>query len=111
MRATNIRLVTTQAILIEIGNALSKRTQRQAAVRLLRSFESDANIEIVPLSAELYEQAFRLYSQRGDKEWGLTDCISFVVMSERGITSALTGDRDFQQAGFRALLLENAPKL
>lgn len=31
----------------------------------------------------------------------LTDCISFVVMKQRKLTSALTFDMDFRQAGFR----------
>ena len=39
-------------------------------------------------------------------EYVLTDCISFVVMAEHGITDALTGDHHFEQAGFRALLKE-----
>jgi uncharacterized protein len=41
---------------------------------------------------------------RRDKEWSLTDCISFVVMKERGLTEALTADHHFEQAGFKALL-------
>jgi predicted nucleic acid-binding protein len=45
-----------------------------------------------------------LYDARPDKKWTLTDCISFVVMQERGITEALTGDQHFEQAGFTALL-------
>ena len=40
------------------------------------------------------------------KEWGLTDCISFIVMEDNGLTEALTTDEHFQQAGFRALLRE-----
>ena len=56
------------------------------------------------MTAELYQRAFALYCQRMDKEWGLTDCISFVVMRERGLTEALSADKHFEQAGFRALL-------
>lgn len=98
------KLVTTRAIILEIGNALSKLRYRSAAIRLLNAIESDANVEIVPLSESLYEQAWRLFRERPDKEWGLTDCISFVVMQNHGITDALTTDQHFQQAGFHVLM-------
>jgi predicted nucleic acid-binding protein len=53
---------------------------------------------------DLYEAGIELYRARADKDWSLTDCISFVVMEERGIADALTGDRHFEQAGFQAML-------
>lgn len=98
------RIVTTRAVLMEIGNALSKQRYRPAAVELLLSLENDPKIEIVPVSGDLYAQAFKLFSERTDKEWGLVDCVSFVVMRERGITDALTSDDHFRQAGFNALM-------
>ncbi len=98
------RLVTTQAILLEIGNALSKQRYRVAAIQLLESLVSDPNVEIVPLSSDLYNAAFNLFRNRLDKQWGLIDCVSFVVMQERGISEALTTDDHFNQAGFQALL-------
>ena len=67
----------------------------------LRS-ESDAKI-IAP-EPGLFDQGCQLYFSRPDKEWSLTDCISFVVMQREGLTDALTGDRHFEQAGFHALL-------
>ncbi|MFM6219474.1 MAG: type II toxin-antitoxin system VapC family toxin [Dolichospermum sp.] len=97
-------LVTTQAILLEIGNALSKQRYRASAIQLLESLETDPNVEVVLLTNSLYQVAFNLFKQREDKEWGLVDCISFIVMQDRGITDALTADTHFQQAGFRALL-------
>jgi uncharacterized protein len=100
------RLVTTQAILLEIGNALSKQRYRAAAIQLLESLETDSSIEVVLLTNSLYQSAFNLFKQRKDKEWGLVDCISFIVMQNREITDALTADIHFQQAGFRALLRE-----
>jgi len=98
------RLVTTQAILLEIGNSLSKQKYRAAAIQLLESIEADPNVEVVLLTNSLYRLAFSLFKQRDDKEWGLVDCISFIVMQDRGIADALTTDTHFQQAGFRALL-------
>lgn len=96
--------MTTQAILLEIGNSLSKQKYRAAAIQLLDSLETDPSVEVVLLINSLYRSAFNLFKQREEKEWGLVDCISFIVMQDRGITDALTTDAHFQQAGFRALL-------
>jgi uncharacterized protein len=104
IEAQSICLVSTQAILLEIGNALSKQKYRAAAIQLLESLESDPNVKIIPLTNELYDAAFQLFRSRQDKEWGLVDCISFVVMQSLSITEALTADDHFNQAGFRALL-------
>lgn len=100
-----IRLVTTRAVLMEIGNALARQKYRSIAVQLLSSLEDDPNVVIIPLSEQLCAAAMQLFQGRTDKEWGLTDCVSFVVMQERAITDALTADAHFQQAGFRPLLL------
>ena len=43
------RIVTTRAILIEIGNALSKQRYRQEAVKLLDALEADPHVEVIPL--------------------------------------------------------------
>lgn len=104
MEAERTKLITTRAVVLEIGNALSKLRYRNAAVELLNALEYDASVEIIPLSEELCSRAFELYQARPDKEWGLTDCISFVIMKDRGITNALTADEHFRQAGFNPLL-------
>ncbi|HEX5269890.1 MAG TPA: PIN domain-containing protein [Gemmataceae bacterium] len=106
LEAARARLVTTRAVLLEIGNALSRQRYRAAAVSLLQALEADLSVEVLPLSEDLYARALRLYCSRPDKEWGLIDCASFVVMSEKGMTKALTADEHFQQCGFRALLRE-----
>jgi predicted nucleic acid-binding protein len=108
METAGARLVTTSAVLLEIGNALARQRYRHAAVRLLDALAQDPNVHVVPLSADLYERALSLFRERPDKDWGLTDCVSFVVMRDRDIVAALTPDTHYQQAGFRALLLEEA---
>ena len=100
------RLITSRAVGLEIGNALSKLRYRAAAVALLDAIEHDPNVEVVPLSEGVYRRSLELYRQHQDKEWGLTDCVSFAVMWERSITEALTTDKHFRQAGFRTLLGE-----
>jgi len=107
IKSAGTRIATTHAVTLEIGNSLSKQCYRRAAVGLLHALDVDPRVSIVPFSEQLYVRAFKLYCDRMDKEWGLVDCVSFVVMSERGITDALTIDVHFQQAGFRALLREN----
>ncbi len=105
LKAGQVPLLTTRAVVLEIGNSLAKQRHRSAAVSLLEALEQDSRIDIVPLSEDLYVRAAALYKRHADKEWGLTDCVSFVLMRERGLREALTTDDDFRQAGFRALLL------
>jgi predicted nucleic acid-binding protein len=105
IEAQKDRLVTTHGVLLEIGDALSRQRHRRAAIELLDAIHVDPTIEVVPLIQALYDRAFALYRGREDKEWGMTDCVSFVVMEERGIREALTADEHFRQAGFEALLL------
>jgi uncharacterized protein len=105
LRESSTHIVTTRAVLLEIGNALAKVSHRKAAVKLLDALEDDPKVEIVATADDLYLRALKLYQDREDKEWGLIDCMSFVVMNDRSLTDALTADKHFQQAGFNALLL------
>lgn len=98
-------LITTETVLIEIGNALAGRFRPQA-IQILDEFSASDRVEIVPLETSLFNKGIALYRDHTDKRWGLADCISFIVMREHGITDALTHDRHFQQAGFRALMRE-----
>jgi predicted nucleic acid-binding protein len=97
-------LVTTQAVLFEVADALSKPRHRLAAVRLLESLAADPRVSIVPTDGVLYQRALDLFSRRADKEWSLTDCVSFLVMEDHGLSESLTTDEHFEQAGFVALL-------
>jgi predicted nucleic acid-binding protein len=97
----------TGAILIEIGNALS-RLNRAGASNFIRRCYQTPNMHIVAVDAALLDRSLQLYAARADKEWGLTNCISFVVMQDQGLTDAATADAHFRQAGFRALLLDRS---
>jgi uncharacterized protein len=96
----------TEAVFAEIGNALSGTPRlRQLASAFIRRCYIEANIAVVPVDTALLARALELFESHADKEWGLTDCISFVVMRDRNLMNAATGDRHFQQAGFRALMV------
>jgi predicted nucleic acid-binding protein len=97
-------LVTTAWIITEVADGLCARQTRESVVRLWDILQSSADVEIVLPSSELFQEGLERYRQRPDKNWSLTDCISFLVMEQRGITDALTADHHFQQAGFSALL-------
>lgn len=104
LQRDRLRVVTTRAVLLEIGNALSKPLQREVGAQFLNALEDDRRVEIVPLSNELYHDGLKLFSRRKDKSWSLVDCISFEVMREHAVNDSLTSDGHFEQAGFRALL-------
>jgi hypothetical protein len=98
------RMVTTRAVCLEIGNTLASEQHRQKGVELLTGMEKDPRFEIIPLTDDLYADGMALFAERRDKEWSLTDCVSFLVMQRRGIRRALTADNHFRQAGFEPLL-------
>lgn len=97
-------MVTTDWVLTELADGLSRARTRKTAIEFIESLRTDPAVRIVPASRPLLQRGWDLYRRRLDKDWSLTDCISFVVMLERGIADALTGDHHFEQAGFRALL-------
>ncbi|MDQ2920837.1 MAG: PIN domain-containing protein [Acidobacteriota bacterium] len=96
-------LVTTDAILLEIGNALSRNFKR-ASVEIIEHFLTSDDVKVIHLHPPLFRKAFDPYKSQSDKQWGLIDCVSFVVMRELAITEALSADRHFEQAGFKVLI-------
>lgn len=99
--------MTTEFVLLEIADGLASLRFRIGAVRIIAALRASSLVEIVPATSDLLEAALDLYQHRDDKEWGLTDCSSFVAMERRGIRGALTTDEHFRQAGFRPLLLDH----
>jgi len=109
LRRERRRLVTTEFILLGIGDGLAGVRLRHSAVSIIGLLRTDPDVEIAPASSALLTAAFAVFRARNDQGWGLTDCSSFVVMRELGLTAALTSDDHFRRAGFRAPLLEDVP--
>jgi len=95
-------VITTEAVLIEIGNGFTTMKWRQVAHKWITKIQKSNSIfNVTPTTKEILKKAIDLYGSRLDKEWGLTDCISFTVMQKYGLERALTIDHHFVQAGYQ----------
>ncbi len=95
-------LAITDAVLLEIANSLARRYKNEA-IEVIEQFLNSEDVEVIRLTPEIFDRAFELYKTRPDKEWGLVDCVSFIVMQDRNIRKVLTFDQHFAQAGFQIL--------
>lgn len=98
------KLVTTHWVLTEVADAFATPAYRQRFIQLVQIVDSDPDTMVISASDELFRAGVKLFSERVDKSWSLTDCISFLVMERHNIQHVLTGDRHFAQAGFTLLL-------
>lgn len=104
LRAQRARLTTTEFVLLEVADALGASSIRERTIQFLDGLRRLPVLTILPMSEELRAAGWELYRQRKDKSRGLTDCISFAVMTDRHLILAFTSDHHFSQAGFTKLL-------
>lgn len=102
-RARSGLVITTAWVLTDVADALCSPRFRGIFNVLYEAIRVDPDTEILLPEPALFDRGLDLHARRPDKSWSLTDCISFVVMADRGPTNALTGDHHFEQAGFRAI--------
>ncbi|MFO0851905.1 MAG: PIN domain-containing protein [Gemmataceae bacterium] len=100
------RITTTAVVLLETANTLSRPAWRAHGIALIEHLRQRPDVDIVPFTTDLWDRGWELYRTRPDKGWSLTDCVSFLVMQDNGLTDALTADDHFRQAGFRPVLLD-----
>jgi len=100
------QILTSEMVLTELLNTCcdSGHPLRFKVGTYVASLCERSNVGIYPQTSHLFVRALRLYRQRPDKDWSLIDCASFVIMEEQHLSSALTYDQHFVQAGFHALL-------
>jgi predicted nucleic acid-binding protein len=104
LQKQNARIITTHAVMCEIGNHFAKAPLKRHGLRAIDAYRRDPSVTIRPISNTLYDRGLSPYQERPDQDWSLTDCISFIVMQDEGLTDALTHDKHFEQNGARALL-------
>jgi len=98
--------LTTTAVLLELGDGFARKKRWDLISPFLAAVTADPLVSLLPVHQVVIERAREFRNARLDKDWGLTDCVSFLAMSDQGLDEAFTADRHFQQAGFRAVLLE-----
>ena len=101
---SGVYFVTTTSVLTEFANSLCQPKFRSAVVEFYKRLQRSSRVTIIVVGEQLWKSGWHLYETRSDKEWSLTDCISIIVMQEHGLMDALTHDKHFIQAGFRAIL-------
>lgn len=89
--ANTTPLVTTAWVLTEVADAFSAPENRPTFLRLWDTIRESPDAHIIGPTPELFNRGLEMFPQRPDKEWSLTDCISFVVMRDVKIAEALTG--------------------
>ena len=102
------RLVTSEFVLLEMMKLLATAGLhlKKTAYHAIKRLKADPNVEVVPATTLLFNEACEIYIRYADKGWDGVDSASYHIMEQRSITDALTTDRHFEQMGFRALLRE-----
>lgn len=103
---TGTMFMTSTAVLNEVANSLCKPKYRDAVVEFYRRLQNSLRIKAVFVDKSLWSQGWKLFEDRPDKSWSLTDCISREIMSKYKLKDVITNDVHFSQAGYNALLRE-----
>jgi predicted nucleic acid-binding protein len=98
------KIITSEWVLMEVGNFFCQQASRREFVRLMVLLQSSPDLIIQQASHDSFNAGLAMYSARPDKSWSLVDCVSFCIMQDNGIVEAWTTDHHFEQAGFRAIL-------
>ncbi|MEI3651326.1 MAG: PIN domain-containing protein [Dolichospermum lemmermannii FEM_B0920] len=96
-------LVTTTYVFDEIVTFLNSRNLHHKAVEIGNQLLESPDIELVEIDQVLFNEGWEYFQKYQDKSYSLTDCLSFIVMQDRKISTALTLDNHFRQAGFKIL--------
>jgi predicted nucleic acid-binding protein len=103
IRYGSYQLVTHENVLAEMLAFFSAQGEAARAVAAKAARETLDHLNVITPDRMLFRRALELYSDRLDKAYSLSDCMSMVVMKDRGITHVLTNDHHFRQEGFTVL--------
>ncbi len=96
-------LVTTTYVIDEIVTFFNSRSRHAKAVEIGNRLMNSRSVNVIHVDKKLFEKGWHYFQQHADKTYSMTDCISFIVMKDRGSESVLSFDKHFTQAGFTVL--------
>ncbi|MBI4703946.1 MAG: type II toxin-antitoxin system VapC family toxin [Deltaproteobacteria bacterium] len=97
LRSRRLPAFTTAFVVAESHALLLARLGPDAA----RTWLARLSVPIEPVETSDWSRATDMVRQHTDKDYTLTDALSFAVMARTGATDAFAFDRHFHQAGFR----------
>lgn len=100
---SNVFLVTTTYVFDEVVTFFNSRNLHYKAVEVGNRLLESPDLELIQIDQTLFDRGWQYFQKHKDKSYSLTDCLSFIVMQEREIVTALTLDNHFSQAGFQIL--------
>ena len=105
--ARKVTIVITNYILDETYTMLLNNAGYTPTLdfqRKLDIFIQEGVVEVIWITPEIAQQAWVIFERfNTDKQWSFSDCTSYVVMQEQGITDVFTFDHHFSQMGFNRL--------
>lgn len=96
-------IVTTTYVFDEVVTFFNGRDRHAKAVEIGRRLRQSRRVEVVTETELLFQAAWGRFQDRPDKRYSFTDCLSFSLMSRRGIERALAFDHHFEQAGYERI--------
>jgi predicted nucleic acid-binding protein len=94
------RLVMTSYVFDEVVTFFNSRGQHAKAVQVGNNLLQSPSVQFIHVDTALFYEGWAYFQRPQDKEYSLTDCISFLVMQKLGIRRAFAFDQHFVQAGF-----------
>jgi len=94
------RLVTTSYVFDEVVTLFNSRGQHAKAVQVGNNLLRSLSVQFIHVDTALFYEGWTYFQRHQDKDYSLTDCISFLVMQKLGIRTAFAFDQHFVQAGF-----------
>lgn len=77
LKYENYPVITTDAVLLEIGNALSRFAKPQA-IEIIQYLQNSKRATVFYVTPDLFAKGLSLYEKYLDKSWGLSGGLHFL---------------------------------